>query len=500
MRLTPLTAAALLLASGCAPAGGAAKPPELPADRYAKCSVKKSQARPLIVEWPSADRAALESSSRHGLVAVRYGGCEMEVLSRCRVKGSYRYTAVTLQSERVTIKDADELYAQVPVGAAKLEGELAKSGQLNVDTSIVGTFDAESSELGPGDLEGECSSATHVLTSLTVGAFEFYSGAAVSAGGGVGALGVGAGAKTRSERSLLSRSGDAESCKRAARSDTSPPDGCGALIRVEATPLRATRDPSPERSPPASNEPSAEPDPDPALPPPAAPASDQAPSPIDGATPAPIRGRVGYGPGFLLGVRGPFGIHFGTLEDGASLHRYGVFTAGGVLELGYRVTPVIALAATGTLFSGSAASASEECPSGVKCRGTIVGAGANLIVSPSGGPGFWVGGGAGASWVLTRREGAFDDAGTERTLATARTYAALGPDIGLGVDFADSYVAWINYGFMLGYAFRKTLSASGSNELDGQTRALGNGNLGTTHTLLLVGRFHFDFGARELGR
>lgn len=498
MKLWPL--AALLLACGCAPAGGMAKPPELPADRYAKCSVKKSQARPLIVEWPSVDRAALESLSRRGLVAVRYGGCEMEVLSRCRVKGSYKYTPVTLQAERVTIKDADELYAQIPVGAAKLEGELAKSGQLEVDTSIVGTFDAESNALGRDDLEGECSTATHVLTTLTVGAFEFFSGAAVGAGAGGSALGVGAGGKTRSERSLLSRSGDAESCKRSARSDTSPPDGCGALIRVEATPLGVARSASPEPTSPPAAAPRGEPGPEPAPPAADAPAAIPAPGVVDTPTPPPIRGRVGYGPGFVLGLRGPFGIHFGALEDGASLHRYSLFSAGGVLEIGYRLTPALALAATGTLFSGSAGNVSDECPNGVKCRATIVGAGANLIVSPSGGEGFWVGGGASASWVITRREGTFDDAGTQHTLTTARTYSAVGPDVGLGVDFADSYVAWINYGFMLGYAFRKTLSASGSNQLDGQSLPLGNGDLGTTHTLLLVGRFHFDFGARELER
>jgi hypothetical protein len=46
---------------------------------------QEEPARPLIVEWPSADRAALEAQASHGLVVVRYEGCEMEVLRQCRV-------------------------------------------------------------------------------------------------------------------------------------------------------------------------------------------------------------------------------------------------------------------------------------------------------------------------------------------------------------------------------------------------------------------------------
>ena len=151
----------LLALVACGGGEGSAKPPELP-DRYAKCSIKKSGSRPLIVEWPSTDRAELESLSKRGLVVVRYSGCEMELLSRCRVKGSYKYTAVTSQSEHITIHDADELYAQLPVGAAKLEGQLDKSGQLNVDSTVVGTFDADAGTVSRGQLEGDCGAATHV--------------------------------------------------------------------------------------------------------------------------------------------------------------------------------------------------------------------------------------------------------------------------------------------------------------------------------------------------
>ncbi|MFO0565080.1 MAG: hypothetical protein U0263_05430 [Polyangiaceae bacterium] len=49
----------LLFQLGCARAQGPVTPPELPRDRYAKCSLTPSQTRPLVVEWTSADRARL---------------------------------------------------------------------------------------------------------------------------------------------------------------------------------------------------------------------------------------------------------------------------------------------------------------------------------------------------------------------------------------------------------------------------------------------------------
>jgi hypothetical protein len=37
--------------------------------------VRKSQDKPLIVEWPSAERVEPESEMQDGLVVVRYDGC-----------------------------------------------------------------------------------------------------------------------------------------------------------------------------------------------------------------------------------------------------------------------------------------------------------------------------------------------------------------------------------------------------------------------------------------
>ncbi len=241
-----LASALTLAASGCSGpnlASQVAQPPEFNPKDQSKCGVTKSQARPLIVEWPSADRAALEAQARRGLVAVHYVGCEMEVLRQCRATGKYGYTGITRKRDRVTMRDADELYANIPAYAAKFEGKLAKAGELNVAMTIVGTYEAERSAVSQDDLEGDCKDATHVITALTAGAFEFFAGADAEVGASVEAGGAAAGGKSKSQRETLNQDGDDAACEKATSKDSEPPEGCGALLRVEVVPIGPARAP-----------------------------------------------------------------------------------------------------------------------------------------------------------------------------------------------------------------------------------------------------------------
>lgn len=177
-----------------------------------KCSVRSSAAKPLVVEWPAAERAALEARAARGLVAVRYEGCEMEVLTNCTAAGAYSYLGLNQKREGVKIKNADELYAQLPVGAAGLEAKLERSGQLNVDMVIIGRKEADRSEFNERDLDGRCDDATHVITGLTVGAFSFYTGASAGVGAGVKIGQVGVGASSSSDQEVLKQDGNEDSC------------------------------------------------------------------------------------------------------------------------------------------------------------------------------------------------------------------------------------------------------------------------------------------------
>ncbi len=257
--LTPLALLAVF-ASGCGGSSLSPSAPEFTPKDQTTCKVHKSQSNPLIVEWPSADRASLETRSRQGLVVVRYDGCELELLTRCHAPGTYRYTSVSPKKDSLRIRNEDELWASMPIGAASLEGKLRNGGELGVNMTLVGTYQSDRIAVAKSDLEGLCDGATHILGGLSVGAFEFFSTATGSQGGGATVAGVGASASSSSSQEVLATDGRSDACDASSSKDTEPPDGCAALLRIEVIPLEggsvATRD---EPPPPTSNNPAAVP-------------------------------------------------------------------------------------------------------------------------------------------------------------------------------------------------------------------------------------------------
>jgi hypothetical protein len=222
------------------PSGEGVKPPKLPEGFKNKCEAAKGQLRPLVVEWAAPDRAALESQARQGQLVVHYQGCELEVLRRCKVPpkaSSYGYTAITPKDESVKITSADQLYASIPVNAAKFEGKLAQKGQLSAEMTIVGEYGVAGLPPAVDQLQGDCGGATHVVTALTVGAFAFIAGASNEKGLSASVLGAGAGVESSKSTETLSRDGDVKACTASKRGDPTPPENCGALLRLELAAL-----------------------------------------------------------------------------------------------------------------------------------------------------------------------------------------------------------------------------------------------------------------------
>lgn len=231
---------ALLGVLGCAGHKGAGGEPATPTwdgGGQAKCKVSTSKAEPLVVEWPSADRAKLEALTRRGIVPVKYNGCEMQVMGACAAKGEYRYVGTTLKRDAVRIRDADELYAKLPFGAAGLESTLQQSGQLDVTMSLVGRYAADQPVIHESELTGACSGATHVISALIVGAFEFSSKGTRSTKDRASVFDAASGSSAEAEKQIITRDGDEASCAKADAGDAAPPAGCRALIRVEVLSL-----------------------------------------------------------------------------------------------------------------------------------------------------------------------------------------------------------------------------------------------------------------------
>ncbi len=246
LHLLGLLVASCAIVSGCGvtpslPDGKPTKTPEMPTQFKSSCDPTKQSMRPLIVDLPAPDRAALESQARHGALVVKYAGCQLEVLRQCRApkKHAYTYTAITPKDEVVRMSSADELHANLPIYAATLEGKLAEKGELSASMRIVGEWGSPGQPPAADQVEGDCAGATHIVSALTVGAFKFEAGAKKEAAAGVSVLGAGAGGSTERSTETLSQDGDATKCNAAARGDSAPPDGCGALLRLELVALLA---------------------------------------------------------------------------------------------------------------------------------------------------------------------------------------------------------------------------------------------------------------------
>lgn len=243
----PASSVCLLVGCGSSGTGGAG----LPAARLSsetKCNAARGDA-PIVTEWSASERANLESRSSGGAIAVRYAGCDLAIVERCRLPGKYAYRRTTLATDTFEIRDAADLYAKVPVGAFRLEADLARSGRLAMRTTVVGQYHLFEEDISAAGRDPACAEATHVVGSIAVGAFSLLGGDTQSVGGGAATPWAGAGAKTRSEESVVRQVGDARAC---ASSDatapaTAPPQACAAPLQLFLVPLahagtRADRD------------------------------------------------------------------------------------------------------------------------------------------------------------------------------------------------------------------------------------------------------------------
>jgi hypothetical protein len=200
-----------------------------------RCQAAAQIESPIVTEWSGSEKSQLEGLLAGQAVAVQFSGCDLRVLHACRVPGKYGYRRTTLATDTLEIDDSDELYAKLPLGALRLEGELARSGRIAVRTTVSGQYRLEGSGIGSVPQDGTCGEATHLVAAVSVGAFSLFSGGAVTAGGSVGTPFAGAGAESRRQETLVRQAGDAASCGHG--SDATPSPLCASPIQVFLLPL-----------------------------------------------------------------------------------------------------------------------------------------------------------------------------------------------------------------------------------------------------------------------
>lgn len=211
-----------------------AKAPVLPGEDD-RCRAAALRETPIVTEWSAAEKANLQARLRAGALAVEYTGCSMRPIVSCAPRGSYRWQRTTVSTDTIEISSKDELFAKLPLGAFALEGELARSGRIAVQTTVSGQYVLEGSNAAEVPDYGDCAQATHLLVGISIGAFKLHSGGTLAAGASVGVGQHAAGAQTSSAETILREAGDFESCKRS--TDDSADMDCSSPIQAFLAPL-----------------------------------------------------------------------------------------------------------------------------------------------------------------------------------------------------------------------------------------------------------------------
>jgi hypothetical protein len=253
--------AAALLAVSC----GAPQPDDLiqsgaplaPETGVHGCKATKDSARPMLVEWPAVEKAALQASTAKGVVLVRYDGCRLKQLPRCRVSGKYDFVETSRAQDGFAVRDKTELFAKLPLGAISLEGELSQGKLLSLAYVAVGARTADLPGVGRAALKGECAGATHFVRTMVVGAYALSSEASVGGGAGVSVASAGVGGSHEKSSEVIRRDGNLEDCI----DDSTPATDkrCQAVVQLILEPVGEDDGPAPA---PASAAP-AEPEPSP---------------------------------------------------------------------------------------------------------------------------------------------------------------------------------------------------------------------------------------------
>jgi hypothetical protein len=238
-----LACVVLVACAGCL--GGPPRAPTLAAltdpTPLAKCKIAASSTSPLVTEWPASQKAHLEGLATHQAVAVAYAGCELRIVETCHLPGRYAWRRTTPASDTIEITNDDELYAKLPIGAAGLEGELARTGKLSVKTTVSGQLELEGLDTSKAPADGTCAGVTHLVSAVSVGAFTLSSGAGASAKAGATGFGASAGGSTKRDEKVMREAGDPSACS---TEGDAAPRNCASPIQIFLQPFGAAAVPA----------------------------------------------------------------------------------------------------------------------------------------------------------------------------------------------------------------------------------------------------------------
>ena len=230
--------ALLVLASACVPAP---KAPEAPPfdPKIVFRDLAKGSSRPMVVDWTPDDRAALESRASRGPILVRITETGIEPLWDCALPdgSKYEFTGVSPKRDHVDAHSDAELAANFPVGFAKLRAAVRSGQSISADVRLVGVAELNRLSVKRADLPAACQTATHFVKELTIGGFQFGSGATAQAGAGAGAGGIGLDSSYKGVSNRITEEGDFKVCEAADPDSRTAPGRCKGILRIRLVPI-----------------------------------------------------------------------------------------------------------------------------------------------------------------------------------------------------------------------------------------------------------------------
>jgi hypothetical protein len=208
-----------------------------------RCDTGKITSSPFVVEWDATDLSTFEAKASRDLVFVRYEGCEIELIYSCSdngIPGRYgRYQDPTFTSgtvESFTMKNEDEVWAKLPLGAARFGGSVKAGEALELRYFVSGAVNSTRNYVERGAIADNprCKGATHFVSAYNLGAFELLAHKGVTGEAGVDVQGAGGGARTTSDSSNLKQGGSLASCESQAQRQ------CRVPIRLVLQPIDET--------------------------------------------------------------------------------------------------------------------------------------------------------------------------------------------------------------------------------------------------------------------
>jgi uncharacterized protein len=199
----------------------------------AKCTNVGAEGQPMTVDWTATQRTDLEYAMAHGVAVVHYDCDTLKLLADCHVEGVYGFTGTAKQEEVISLENATEIQANLPLGGAQIGAKVASGSTLDVATIIVGKQMTTFYDVDRASLVGRCDGATHFVRGSWVGAFAMKTGTKGEVKAAVGIFGVGASGGDASGKSVGNKSGDVGACSQADVDSPRPPKECGSTVRIQ---------------------------------------------------------------------------------------------------------------------------------------------------------------------------------------------------------------------------------------------------------------------------